>query len=82
MKQFLTGQGFKVLNEGTAKFGDTSGFFIQMQHSESKAIVWMHISYVGNRVYRAVCSAGDGFHEDALVTKFMDSFQVRSLTSK
>jgi hypothetical protein len=78
LKQFLSKQGFVVLKEEKIKFGNAAGYSLQMEHTESKAIVWMRVSYVGNCIYRAVGSCGASFREDPVISKFVDSFKISS----
>ena len=76
LKQFFSKQGFVVLKEDKITIGNASGYSLQLEHTESKAVVWMRISYVGNCIYRVVGSAGAAFHDDPLISKFVDSFKI------
>jgi hypothetical protein len=79
-KQYFTGQGFRIVAEGTGTFGSAPGYFMQLEQGDGKTVSWIRVAYVGTRVYRVVATAGQPFREEALIPKFLESFRIQPAT--
>ena len=74
---FFNQQGSSVDSCEPDNHGDIPGFRLVINNSVQKAHMQIRLAIMPKALYRAVATSSAGFHDDPVITRFLDSFALQ-----
>jgi hypothetical protein len=77
LKAFFTQQGFTVVSCIPDGHAEVPGYRIIIEKDYGKTRVLTRVAIAPKALYRAVATSTSGFHEDIVISRFIDSFRLQ-----
>jgi hypothetical protein len=77
LRSYFEQQGFTIVSCVPDTHGDVPGYRIVIEKDRGKIRCLTRVAIAPKAIYRAVATSTSGFHEDAVITRFMDSFTLQ-----
>ncbi|PYJ84114.1 MAG: hypothetical protein DME22_13925 [Verrucomicrobia bacterium] len=75
LRTFFTQQGFTIISCVPDGHGDVPGYRIVIERDGAKTRCLTRVAIAPKAIYRAVATSTSGFHEDPVITRFINSFK-------
>jgi len=75
MRSYFEQQGFTVASCVPEESADIPHYRIVINKGE-KTRVFLRVAITSKAIYRAMATSTDGYHDDAVITRFLDSFVI------
>jgi hypothetical protein len=77
LRSYFEQQGFTIVSCVPDRHGDVPGYRIVIEKDGGKIRCLTRVAIAPKAIYRAVATSTSGFHEDAVITRFVDSFTLQ-----
>jgi len=75
-KAYWEQRGFEVRRESPLTLGAVSGRAFDLQRDGGKARMWVRMVCLPGGIYRVVAVSAGSYHDDPVISRFLDSFRV------
>lgn len=77
LKSFFQQQGFAIISSVPDAHGEIPGYRILVEKDQGKTRCLMRVAIAPKAIYRAVATSTIGFHDDPVIARFVDSFNMQ-----
>jgi hypothetical protein len=77
LRSYFEQQGFTIVSCVSDGHGDIPGYRIVIEKDRGKIRCLTRVAIARKAIYRAVATSTSGFHDDAVIARFIDSFTLQ-----
>ena len=77
LRSYFEQQGFTILSCVPESHGDVPGYRMRIEKDHGKNRLLIRVAITSKAIYRAVATSSSGFHDDPVITRFINSFRLQ-----